>query len=125
VAALDASVPTAYLDLAGRPELRTAIKERFGDRLTQDIAVGLTNQIPNARSAGSVFFAPDQMAKRSRDWGRDGLDARFADAWRRFLPLATQTVDVQVSDGVAGLRGAWLAVLGGQTDPRTGNIIAL
>ena len=122
---LDPATPTAYLDLAGRPEIRTALREHFGTALVQDIAVGLTNQIPNAQSAQSVFFAPDQMAKRTRDWGRDGLDARFADAWRRFLSLARQMVDVQVSHGAEGLRNAWLEVLSGRAAPRTGHVIAL
>ena len=79
--------PTAYLDLSGAPATRAALREHLGDRLVRDIAVGLTNQVPNADAAGEVFFAPVQMRKRTADWGRDGLDQRFSEAWHRFVDV--------------------------------------
>jgi hypothetical protein len=120
-----ASVPSAYLDLSGAAGTREALKRHLGDRLVRDIAVGLTTQSPNALAAGEVFFAPTQMRKRSGDWGRDGLDARFAAAWDRFAAVAGQWVDVQEGHGPEALRAAWLEVLAGRTPPRTGHVIQL
>jgi hypothetical protein len=125
VSDLDPTRATAYLDLSGRPETRAAMSAHLGDRLVQDVAVGLTTQIPNAFQAASVFFAPDQMRKRTIDWGREGLDARFGEAWRRFATAAEGWVDVTVGHGPEALRAAWLEVLGGRTSPRTGHVIAL
>lgn len=71
ITALD-PVPTAYLDLSGAPATRAALRRHLGDRLVRDIAVGLTNQIPNADAAGEVFFAPVQMRKRRLDWVATG-----------------------------------------------------
>ncbi|GAB3838552.1 DUF2855 family protein [Dactylosporangium cerinum] len=124
VTALDV-VPTAYLDLSGAPATRAAVREHFGDRLVRDIAVGLTNQVPNADAAGEVFFAPDQMRKRTTDWGRDGLDRRFSEAWHRFAAVAAGWVDVETGHGPEALRAAWLDALAGRTPPRTGSIIQL
>ena len=31
------------------------------------------------------FFAPDRVAKRTADWGRDGFERRLAEAWRPYL----------------------------------------
>jgi hypothetical protein len=91
----------------------------------RDIAVGLTTQTPNAAAAGEVFFAPVQIRKRSQDWGRDGLDQRFAEAWRRFADVARSWVDVRAGNGPEGLRVAWLDVVGGRTPPRVGHVIQM
>ena len=124
ISALD-PVPTVYLDLAGAPATRRALREHLGDRLVRDIAVGLTQQTPNAAAAGQVFFAPVQMRKRSRDWGRDGLDERFTEAWQRFVPVLNERLDVQVGNGPEALRHAWLDVLAGRTPPRVGHVVQL
>lgn len=124
IGTLDA-VPTVYLDLSGAPATRAALRGRLGDRLVRDIAVGLTQQTPNADAAEEVFFAPVQMRKRSQDWGRDGLDERFTDAWRRFSRSVSEWLDVQVGDGPEALRHAWLDVLAGRTPARVGHVVQL
>ncbi|MGC5031129.1 DUF2855 family protein [Micromonospora sp. DT229] len=118
-------VTTVYLDLSGSPATRAALRGHLGDLLIRDIAVGLTQQTPNADAAGQVFFAPVQMRKRSRDWGRDGLDERFTEAWQRFVPVLNERLDVQVGNGPEALRHAWLDVLAGRTPPRVGHVVQL
>ena len=95
-----------------------------------DLVVGVTHQdsspagtLSGARPA--VFFAPDQMRKRTADWGREGLDDRFAQAWRSFVPKVEQWVDVQVGRGPQALREVWLEVLSGRSAPRTGHVLSL
>ncbi|MBQ1073325.1 DUF2855 family protein [Micromonospora sp. C31] len=122
--ALDA-VPTVYLDLSGAPTTRAALRRRLGDRLVRDIAVGLTTQIPNADAAEEVFFAPVQMRKRRQDWGREGLDQRFTDAWQRFTGIVGGWLDVRTGTGPDALERAWLEVLAGRTPPRVGQIVQL
>ncbi|MDG4778888.1 DUF2855 family protein [Micromonospora sp. WMMD961] len=124
ISALDA-VPTVYLDLSGAPSTRVALRRHLGDRLVRDIAVGLTNQTPNAEAAGEVFFAPVQMRKRSQDWGRDGLDRRFTEAWQRFTTVVSAWLDVRLGVGPDALREAWLDVLAGRTPPRVGHVVQL
>jgi hypothetical protein len=124
IGSLDA-VPTAYLDLSGAPSTRAALRHRLGDLLVRDVAVGLTHRIPNADAAGEVFFAPARMRKRGLDWGREELDRRFAEAWRRFAVVVDAWLDVRVGTGPDDLRSAWLEVLEGRTPPRTGRIVQL
>jgi hypothetical protein len=124
IATLDA-VRTVYLDLSGAPATRVALREHLGDHLVRDIAVGLTNQVPNMDSATEFFFAPVQMRKRTVDWGREGLDKRFSDAWSRFADVVRDWVDVQVGQGPDALRAAWLDVLAGRTPPNIGHVIQL
>lgn len=124
------SVPTAYVDCAGSTPLRQSLHEHLGDSLVLDLVVGVTHQdsSPAGTLSGvrpSVFFAPDRMRKRAGDWGREGLDARFGEAWQRFAPVAEQWVDVTVSSGPEALRAVWLEVLIGASPPRTGHVVQL
>jgi hypothetical protein len=125
VTRLDRTHPVTYLDFSGRPRVRDELRAHLGDALVHDLAVGLTSQVPNVASASAFFFAPDQMRKRTLDWGREGLDERFSQAWHRFCATAQDWVDVSVGRGPQALREAWLDVLGGHTPPRTGHVIAL
>ncbi len=130
VDALGADVPTAYVDCAGSTPLRQRLHAHLGDALVLDLVVGVTHQdsSPAGTLAGarpSVFFAPDRMTQRSADWGREGLDERFGQAWQRFAPTAEQWVEVTVSEGAEALEEIWAEVAGGTSDPRTGHVVQL
>ena len=72
-----------------------------------------------------MFFAPDQMRKRIGDWGRAGLDQRFADAWRTFAPVVQGWVDVVEKHGPDALEEVWHEVHAGRAHPRSGHVITL
>jgi hypothetical protein len=117
---------TVLLDVAGNAAVRDAVRGHLGPSLVRDITVGIAHQNNSFGAPGSeVFFAPNQMRKRGGDWGRDGLNERFAAAWREFLPLARAQTEVVESHGPDGLRAAWLEVLAGRTPPRSGHVVAL
>lgn len=123
-------VPTAYVDCAGSTPLRQALHDRLTTSLLADVVVGVTHQdsSPAGTLAGarpSVFFAPDRMRKRGEDWGRAGLDERFAAAWTSFVPAVESWVDVVVGEGPQALRDVWLEVLAGRSAPRAGHVLQL
>lgn len=122
---LDPDRPTTFLDVAGDERTRVAVRERLGDRLVHETAVGITHQDARQMGGAIVFFAPDQLRKRTLDWGREGLDVRFGSAWRQFAPTVAGWVDVVVGHGPEALREAWLEVLAGRASPRTGHVVAL
>jgi hypothetical protein len=123
------AVATAYLDFAGSADVRARIRGHLGDRLVHEAIVGVTHQEQSGAQAlggprTSVFFAPDQMRKRSADWGREGLDSRFAQAWRSFAAAADEGwVEVVSHRGHDALREVWLEVLAGRSAPRTGHVV--
>ena len=125
---LSPAAPTAYLDFAGRADLRARIRRHLDARLVHEAVVGITSQEQSGAQAlsgprTSVFFAPDQMRKRTADWGREGLDLRFAEAWRGFAAVAEAWVDVVRHHGPEGLRQVWLEVLAGRSAPRVGHVL--
>jgi hypothetical protein len=125
VSGLDPAVPTAYLDVSGSPRVASAVRERLGASLVREVIIGVTSQQQSGSKGAALFFAPDQMRKRVEDWGHEGLDRAFAEAWHEFVPAASGWVDVVTSYGPEDLERVWLEALAGQTAPRTGHIIVL
>ena len=125
---LSPAAATAYLDFACRADIRARIRGHLGEWLVHEAVVGVTHQDQSGAQAlggprTTVFFAPDQMRKRSADWGREGLDSRFAVAWRSFADAAEGWVDVVSHHGPDALREVWLEVLVGRSAPRTGHVV--
>jgi hypothetical protein len=126
---------TVYADVAGNAALRRAVHEHLADDLVHSAVVGAAHhdaepdlgggasRLPGARP--TFFFAPDQMRKRYADWGPDGVEAKHAEAWRRFVPVVEGWVDVVLGTGPEALRDDWLETLAGETSPRTGHVVQL
>jgi Protein of unknown function (DUF2855) len=129
ISELNADAPTAYLDVAGNADLRQRLRAHLGGQLVHDAVVGVTHQEQGGGAVRdphtSFFFAPDQMRKRTGEWGRPVLDQKFADAWHRFAPVVEGWVDVETHDGPEALREIWLEVLAGKTAPRVGHVLVL
>jgi hypothetical protein len=125
---LDATRSTTYVDVLGSTDVRMRLREHLGTSLVHDAVVGITSQ-ESFGAAGladpqpAFFFAPDQIAKRTGDWGREELDRRFGEAWQRFAPVVEGWVDVVENKGPEALRDAWLEVLANKSAPRTGHIV--
>lgn len=129
---IPSDVSTAFVDVAGNQKLRARIHEHFGEKLVYDASVGaahmedITATDPDLSGpAPEFFFAPSQIQKRREDWGPGGIAKLHADAWRDFAPVVRNWVDVREGHGPEGLRSAWLEVLSGESDPKTGHVIAL
>jgi NADPH:quinone reductase-like Zn-dependent oxidoreductase len=128
ISELDATRPTTYVDVLGSTDVRMQLREHLGKSLVHDAIVGITSQ-ESFGAAGltdpqpAFFFAPDQIHKRTGDWGREELDRRFGEAWQRFAPVVEGWVDVVENKGPDALRDAWLEVLANKSAPRTGHII--
>ena len=128
VTSLDPATDVVFADVAGREGLTAQLRAHLGDALRHEVVVGITHQVAEVagtleETGPAMFFAPDQMRKRVGDWGREELNARFAVAWRRFAAQAVGWVDLVEGDGGDGLRDAWLDVLAGSADPRTGHVV--
>ncbi|SMD24856.1 DUF2855 family protein [Lentzea albidocapillata] len=122
----DASVdvePSVYLDFSGSDEVRSALHDRLGSDLVKDISIGLTHQAASQDVRSEFFFAPDQLRKRTADWGSEGLAQRFGEAWRGFTAQAGEWVAVVQHSGPEELVGVWQAVLAGRAKPDSADVI--
>ena len=128
VASLEQGRATAYVDVAGSTPLRREIHAHLGEHVVRDVVVGIAQGTPGgdpgeiAGARPSMFFAPDQIARRREDWGPQEYERRYARAWSSFVGQAAGWVDVEHSSGPEALRDAWTAVLEG-VGPRVGHVV--
>ncbi len=81
-----------FVDMAGDAALRNTVHEHYREDLAHSAVVGATHHdsmgaVPDALPGAppTFFFAPDRVAKRSADWGREGFEARIAAAWQPYV----------------------------------------
>ena len=73
----------------------------------------------------TFFFAPDRLAKRTEEWGREGLEGRIAGAWRPFLEWTQGWLKVIHGTGPDTLERAYLELLDGRIDPAQAHVLSL
>jgi hypothetical protein len=121
-----------YVDMAGDAEVRTAVHAHLGQALAHSAVVGATHHdrmgdvpdsLPGPRP--TFFFAPDRVAKRTDDWGREGFESRLADAWRPYLRWCEGWLEVIEGQGAQALQGAYLDLLDGRIDPAKAHVLSL
>lgn len=124
--------PAVYVDVAGDASVRTAVHHAYGDRLMHSMLVGATHwDEPSTAPVDlpgpppSFFFAPTQISKRSKEWGRAGLGDRVADAWRRYVEFSEGWIRIEHGYGASAVEHAYRELLEGRTDPAVGHILSL
>jgi NADPH:quinone reductase-like Zn-dependent oxidoreductase len=121
-----------YVDISGDAAVRAAVHRHFGSQLVHSAVVGATHHdqmgdvpgdLPGARPA--LFFAPDRVAKRSREWGREGLEQRLAEAWDPYVEWTGGWLRVEHGRGGEALQRAYLQLLDGDVDPARAHVLSL
>ncbi len=130
ITTLDAAVPTVFVDMAGDAAVTTAVHRHFGDALRYSCAVGGTHwerlafgvEVPGP--APTLFFAPDRLTQRMKDWGPEGFQARLGAAWDHFLPYVDDSIDIERGVGREAIERVYRATLDGTADPRKGYVLS-
>jgi hypothetical protein len=127
------SLPDAkaiYVDMSGNADVRAAVHGRYADSLAHSAVVGATHHDRMGEAEGlpgprpTFFFAPDRVAKRSKDWGRDGLEARTAAAWRPFVEWTGGWLEVVHESGLEAVKRTYLELLDGDIDPSRAHVLS-
>jgi len=131
VAGLDVA-DACYIDVAGRRDVTHAVHIRLGDHLRHSMVVGDTHWDDTTTPAEALpgprpefLFAPDQIAKRRTDWGREGFEVAVAGAWDRFVPFTDGWLTLRHHAGPDQVEAAYRDLLDGRVDPRVGDICTL
>ena len=127
-----APVGACYIDVAGNQDVTGDVHRHLGDRLRYSMIVGDTHWESPTASTGSLpgprptfLFAPDQIAKRRQEWGRDGFELAVSRAWDRFSPWTDGWLDIREVSGANAVESAYRALLDGRVDPRVGEVCSL
>lgn len=126
---IDASAPSAFVDVAGNSAVTGAVHEHLGDALRFSLIVGKAHWDATAaegkRWPATGFFAPGRIQKRSQDWGANGFRERVATAWTHFLGDAKRLFHIDRREGADAALAAYREAVEGRADPRAGIIVAL
>ncbi|NNC55183.1 MAG: DUF2855 family protein, partial [Pseudomonadales bacterium] len=131
IESLDSSVPTAIVDMAGNNAVMGRLHKHFGDNMKFTVNVGLTHwesAAPNPdviTERSEFFFAPGQMQKRIKDWGREGFESRLTEFFAASAAQSRSWLTIKEVSGLAGLESVYDAVCNGSADPKEGIIVAL
>jgi hypothetical protein len=131
---IDAQAPAVYIDFAGNAALRKAVHTHCKG-LVYSSSIGGTHvaELGGARDLPgpkpTLFFAPAQIKKRSTEWGAPVFGQKLLQSWQHFIATAGATdqpwLQVRRHQGQDAVTAAYLEVLAGQGDPRTGHILSL
>lgn len=126
---LPKDAPAVLVDMAGDAALINALADRLGAQFVHNCMVGGTHweaQPQETRGPPRVlFFAPDQGARRTREWGPDVFQQRLGAAWVSFVGSTDRWLRVVDRRGEAEVREAWIALLDGQSRPEEGYVLGL
>lgn len=123
--------PAVYVDISGDAGVRARVHTHYGDDLRHSAVVGATHFDHLAPEEASslpgphpvFFFAPDHVRTRTKELGREGLDALFAEAWTPFVGWAGGWLEIVRGEGGEAVKSAYLQLLDGETDPAVGHVL--
>jgi Protein of unknown function (DUF2855) len=130
LSALDPAEPALFVDMAGDGAVQSAVHHHFGPNLVYSLSVGLTHWEHRKRESGlpgaepSFFFAPNQLRRRTADWGAEGFQQRLAAAFGSFRALSDRALRV-VRGARADVQRVYLDTLAGRTAPDAGHVLSL
>ena len=124
-------VPTVSVDMAGNGEVLARIHQHFGERLQYSCLVGVTHWEARRGAQDMIgpdpilFFAPDRVEKRSKDWGPGGLDNKLASAWQSFIDASDGWISSTQKSGQAAVEEIYHLTLEGKARADTGYILTV
>jgi hypothetical protein len=124
--------PSVFVDIAGDAAVRAAVHHRLRDSLRHSARVGFTHwdalgtAEPNLPGpAPELFFTPDHILKRRREWGAKVLGARLSEAWSAFLGYVKPWLIVEHTAGHAGVERVYRDVLDGRTPSDKAHVLSI
>jgi hypothetical protein len=70
------------------------------------------------------FFAPSQLAKRGKEWGRDELNKRIANALEVFVAGSSRWMSIHRTRGAEAVAVLYADLVAGRVPPDVGNIVS-
>jgi len=99
--------------------------------LVHSCQVGATHWEHVGSSAGLpgpapvMFFAPDQVRKRTAEWGSSGFDERVDSSWQRFTASADGWLEIVEHRGAEAVARAFDEVRDGRVPANQAYVISL
>jgi len=122
--------PTVFVDMAGNASVISRVHHHFGESLMHSCRIGATHWDQNG-SLGELpgptpafFFAPSQLAKRGKEWGRDELNSRMNTALDDFIVDSRRWMSIKETHGADAVVAAYNELVSGNIVAETGHILS-
>ena len=124
--------PTVFVDIAGDARVRAAVHHALRDSLRHSLRAGFTHgdalgsveaDLPGP--APQLFFTPDHILRRRKEWGAETLRARLAEAWHGFLDYVAPWLVIERAIGRRGVEQVYREVLDGKTPPEKAHLLSI
>jgi hypothetical protein len=128
---IDSKQATVVVDMSANGDMLSRLHGHLKENMKSCFNVGFTdwqNTEPGAdfiQARSQIFFAPDQIAKRIKEWGPDGFNQRSSDFVTRGGAQSRDWLEIRLLDGLDGLKTIYGDVCNGRANPKQGLIIAV
>ena len=130
ISSLDSAIQTVIVDMAGNPEIVAAVHTHFGESLKYSCSIGATHwdqtshrvEMPGPKP--QFFFAPSQISKRSKEWGRAELNNRLDSALNTFIEGSKQWLRIVHLHGEDSVSDTYSQLVAGEMSPEIGNTLS-
>ncbi|MDG2501789.1 MAG: DUF2855 family protein, partial [Porticoccaceae bacterium] len=130
-AEIDASLPTAYVDMSGDARLTISLHNHIGENMFESCMVGASHwqeggkvgELPGARPR--FFFAPGQIEKRNKEWGPGVAMVKAMTASATVAGRVANDINIEWVYGAESLAQHWNQLLDNQIAPSRGLMVAL
>lgn len=131
IATLNASKPTAFVDMAGSGKLIEAVHQHFGEQTKESCIVGATHweserkahAVPGAKPR--FFFAPSHIAARDKEWGQGQVLVRAFTAGIQIAQSLQSHIGIESRRGAKAAADSLLALLNNEVSPRQGLMLSM
>jgi hypothetical protein len=131
IASLPADLSVVFVDMAGDAKVIGDTHRHFGNAMTYSCVVGGTHweardgvgSLPGPKPV--FFFAPTQIAKRTKEWGPGGIETRFAAAWKGFIASTAKWMKVIHGRGSQSVEAVYTDMVDGRVKPDEGHMLSL
>ncbi len=128
ISSLDPSIQSVVVDMAGNPEITASVHTRFGGSLKYSCSIGATHwdqtghRVDTPGPKPQFFFAPSQISKRSKEWGREELNNRLENSLNTFIEGSKQWLRIEHLRGAEAVSDIYSLLVSGKMSPEIGNI---
>ena len=127
---IQASVPSAYVDMSGDVRLTTALHNLLGDNMVESAMVGATHweqrgdagTLPGAKP--TFFFAPAQIGKRNDEWGPGVAMTKAITASAQVAHKVSDEMTVEWTRDMQELATLWVDLLDNKVSPSRGLMVS-
>jgi len=128
---IDASKPTAYIDMSGDVRLTTAVHKHVGENVVCSSLVGASHweqggevgELPGAEP--TFFFAPTQFAKRQKEWGESVLMMKAMQTSFAVAADIKKLMSIEWINDPKTLQKTWLDLLDNRVPASRGLMVSL